>query len=310
MTKDFMCPSKNLKASILVMTLIIASGIMIVGAEFSLFVISAIRQARTIDQSVIASYAAESGIESGLFQIRQEGRTTLRKSASSQAKPKDDTTLEEFPAGMTWTLENVAGPPIVTRFNNAVQILEKSVLKKNESVQLALYETTQTGLEKVSDLASVKIAWSAYACAADAPIDQRPWYEISVIQWNGGGVDWSSAEVKKDFLEVGDLTPGVPAHEVVYSFGLKPGETVQNPMLVRIKPLFCDIIGMEVTLHSDVGGTSVPSLKIPNYFLLVPEGSYQTISQRGRVIFPAKSSASGVFDFVLFSEEKVQKKSQ
>lgn len=294
---------KNIRASVLVMTLIVASGIMIVSTEFAIFVVSTLRQARTIDHSIVASYAAESGLESGLFQISREKRTTLRKEKSSTAK-STQTAFAEFPEAMKWTLENPAGDPSIIRFANTIQELKKSLLKKNETIELGLYEQTQVGLGGVGQLEALRIVSDAYTCPADAPSDQKPWYEISVVVWNGGAIDWNTVAVKKEFLEPSGIT-----NQVILDFDDKGPEGLRKPMLVRIKPLFCDVVGMTATLHRDIGADpSLAPLNIPNYFFLAPEGVYQSISQRPRaVIFPAKEAASGVFDYVLFSEEKVIK---
>ncbi len=276
--------------SVLVMTIIIASGIMVVSAEFALFVVGAIRQARTIDQATIALYAAESGAESGLFQIRREGRDSLRKTKSLEG---------EFPLGMKWTLENDL---ITTRFRNSIDTLAKSLMKKNETSELALYKTSAHGLNGIQGLESMKITWEKENSCGDIE-GQRPWFEISVIEWEGGQVDWNNVWVKKAFLEPIDL-----AKQVILDFSTVRELAAQyRPMLVRVKPLFCDLIGVQLTLHSDATGTSVPPIPIPNYFFLAPEGIFSTISQRIETIFPGKESAMSIFDFTLFSEDQVKK---
>lgn len=288
-------PWKKIRASVLVMTLIIGSGIMIVSAEFALFVVSSIRQARSIDQSVIASYAAESGIESGLYQVRKEGEgtPTLRKTKSTD---------QEFPDGMSWTLENTAS---ATRFKNSITRLEKSLLQKNETVEFGLYRVDGNEIKGVDNLKSLRLAWIASPCpyADQCEGSPHPQFEASIVVWNGGAVDWSSAQVVKEFLDPGDESSVVlPIGDLVAQ-----GEGDKSkPMLVRIKALFRDIQGSVVTIHSDLGANSNP-LEIPNYFLFQPEGSFHSISQSAyRAIVPGKEAASGIYDFVLFSEEKVK----
>lgn len=281
----------QMSGSVLVMTIIVASGIMIVSAEFALFVVGAIRQARTIDHATIALYAAESGAESGLFQIRQEKRDRLRKDTSEAS--------DGLPVGMKWTLKNEGS---TVRFRNSVDKLEKSLLKKNETIELALYKQGQQGLEGISQIESLKATWEKEENCGDVE-GQRPWFEISVIEWDGGLVDWSSAQLKKVFLE-----PTADEKQVILDFSqVRQTQGTDRPLLVRAKALFCDVGGATITLHSDVGGTSAPR-EIPNYFFLAPEGIFSAISQRGNVIFPAKESSLGLFDFTVFSEEQITKK--
>jgi len=276
------------------MTLIIGSGIMIVSAEFALFVVSSIRQARSIDHSTIASYAAESGIESGLHQVRKEGRTILRKAKSADG---------EFPSGMGWTLENTAD---ATRFKNSITVLEKTLLQKNETVEFGLYRIDGNGMKGVQNLESLRLAWISSPCpyADQCEGSPNPQFEVSIVVWEEGAVDWSSAQVVKEFLDPGDAkTVILPIGELVpKGSGGQP-----KPMLVRIKALFRDVQGTVATIHSDLGANSNP-LEIPNYFLFQPQGSFRTISQSMyRAIVPGKDSAGGIFDYVLFSEEQVKK---
>ncbi|MBI4272694.1 hypothetical protein HY621_02490 [Candidatus Uhrbacteria bacterium] len=278
------------QGSVLIMTIIIASGIMIVSAEFALFVVGAIRHARTIDHATIAYYAAESGAESGLFQIRRESRNALRKTKSSEG---------EFPLGMKWTLENEGA---TVRFRNSIDTLARSLMKKNETSEFALYNNVVQGLSGIENLESLKITWTHETNCGDVE-GQRPWFEISVIEWEGGQVDWNNVWVKKAFLEATGITT-----QAIFKFSdVRESKTEYRPMLLRVKPLFCDVAGVQMTLHTDDAGTSDPPLPIPNYFFLAPQGMFSTISQKAQIIFPAKESAMGLFDFTLFSEEQVKK---
>ncbi|MBI2483572.1 hypothetical protein HYV71_00095 [Candidatus Uhrbacteria bacterium] len=281
---------QQFRASVLVMTLIIGSGIMIVSAEFALFVVSSIRQARSIDQSVIASYAAESGIESGLYQVRKEGVTSLRKVKSADG---------EFPIGMSWTLENTGS---ATRFKNSITKLEKSLLLKNETVEFGLYKVDGNGMKGVENLKSLLLTWASSPCPYTDQCDgtPNPQFEITIVVWDEGTINWSSAKVVKEFLDPGEEDNRVilPISELIDS---------DRPMLIRVKALFRDVQGSVVTIHSDLGANSNP-LEIPNYFLFQPEGVSNAISQSiQRAIVPGKETAGGIYDFVLFSEEQVTK---
>ena len=60
------------RGSVLIYTLLIISGLLVTATALSTLVISNLRQAQSFNDALVAFYAAESGIEHGLYQIRQQ----------------------------------------------------------------------------------------------------------------------------------------------------------------------------------------------------------------------------------------------
>ena len=65
---------KDQKGTVLIFGVLITSIILVIGAGVSVFIISEIVNTRKIDNSVIAYYTAECGIEQGLYEIRKKGK--------------------------------------------------------------------------------------------------------------------------------------------------------------------------------------------------------------------------------------------
>jgi len=277
------------KGAVLIMTLIITSGILILGSELVLFVLNSLQYGRSVDYSNIAQYASESGVENALWQIRKEDRNDLD---STRAQVIIDTQEQ----GYGWNfLENRTTNIDPLKFSSSVDRIEKMFLPENESVQVSLYSDAAGGISGVDGMSKLKVSWENKECA---PTGQEPWIETSIVQWEAGNVTWNDAQVKKDFQQ-----PSSGNNSVIIDLDSSHYNMEGKPMIVRVKTLFCDLSRFTFTIHK-ADGTVIP---IPNYITANPTGSYRRFEQSSRVVFPVKNALSNMFDFVLFSEEPVQK---
>src|SRR5690348_14879542 len=85
--RALMCGKRN--GNVLLLSLLIMSGVLVVGASLGTISILNLRQARVIDDSILAFGAAESGAEQTLYQIRRVGTpsSTLNSSGSHTSSP-------------------------------------------------------------------------------------------------------------------------------------------------------------------------------------------------------------------------------
>ncbi len=298
------------RGSALLISVIIASSLLIVGVEVSMFVVSTIRQARNIDQTLVASYAAESGVESALHQIRREGRTTLRTDTVDTPDNyyKDDTTKIADKRNARWTFKkgDAVDPE---KFNTAVTAITKSFLGEQEGLDIHLYSNDETGFSAVtSRMQDMVVSWKSHACAVSG---QFPWIETTAVSWSltGKTVQWQSSStspIRKNFQQSAD---GAQVITVPLSELIPPDQSLSTAvMTLRVKPFFCTLRNVSISfLSSDTPQTLVP---IPNYVHIAPLGTYGSSQKMLSVIAPQKSGMSGVFDFALFSEEVVDKKEQ
>ncbi len=279
------------RGSVFIMTLIITSGILVIGIEISTLLISSIRNARALDAGIAARYAAESALENGLYQIRKEERDVLR--------------LDHGEAGKSsWSFQPV-NPAGTVRFSPTIPVLEKPMLTKESVVQFSLYTQNGNGTSAIPGLDSIRLTWDAIeeSCLNAVP-QQIPGIEISVVKWNEGPINWSepNMEIFKSFLQEEAFLAGKTAQLGFDS--LEPGLSAK-PMAVRVKVYFCDIKGLRIDFPEK--GNQAASIPIPNYFFLRPVGVLGTIQQDLQAIVPKDSTISDIFDFTFFSEEKVIK---
>ena len=282
------------KGSVLIMTLIITSGILVLGIELSMTVSTAIRLARNTDRAVAARYASESALESALHQLRRESRTTLRKSHDSLGN------------NATWSFERDPGNAVdQEKFNTEIPAFERPFFQKESTVQFSLYQAQGPGLGAIPRLKTIRISWEKIddSCAQlPAPDGTPPGIETSIIKWNGGAINWEGAGVLKNFQQA--ATTSTMSVEV--DLDSLETDLSQKPMLVTIKPYFCDLSGVRITLP-DPNSPNTAVLNIPNYYLLRPLGKNVSIQQDLSSIVPGEGTLSDIFDFSLFSEDPISK---
>ncbi|MDO8571921.1 MAG: hypothetical protein Q7R79_04550, partial [bacterium] len=277
--------AKDERGSVLVMGIIIASGIVIVGIEFSVFVVNSIRQARNLDSTVTAFYAAESGIESLMHQVRYEGlfqtcdRPTRKRGTIGSASwtvLKDgaqDSGNEGEICGDTTPLST----GVDSRFNNTLSSLEKPLIVQDDSVEFSLYLQNGQEFQAVPNMSKLRVSWMLEEkCQAG----ERPWLETSVVKWDGGPLQWESTQIKKDFQKASD---DVNNKSIVVDLAALDGnDPVLHPMIVRVKLFYCDVKGVQIQLLSqnlDQHGNQIP-IPIPNYFTIQPLGSFRGVQYK------------------------------
>lgn len=282
---------KDPRGSVLIMTLIITSGMLMIGIEFSTFIASAIRASRNSDRALIARYAAESALESGLYELRKDEHTVLINT-------------KETIGSASWTYEDDAQHIDPNKFSQSIPAFYKSLAAKDSVTQFGLYTITEQGTGKVENLKTLLISWDGID-ANCTQSQQPPGIEVSVLGWNAGAVDWSSADVHKVFKQAETIATKSAEIDLSLILDSQNQPVSDGPLVARIKPYFCDLSHVKISLPdpNDVNKT----IPIPNYFLLNPLGVATTVQQNVQAIVPAQGSISDIFDFALFSDEQITK---
>lgn len=269
------------------MSLIILAGFMIVATEFALLIISGIRQARAIDNSTRAYYAAEGGAESALYQIRKQGVSGSTLIRSSQGATST--------GGGSWDLTNNTGGGT---FSDKIDSIDRTLLSKNDSVELALYINDGQSATPPLGASSLKVEWNTHNCTTTG--HSEPWIEASTVEWTGGAIDWSSVGVKKFFTQ-GAVKPSGQGYQLVTN-----ALDSTLPSVVRVKTYYCDLRGLKITLFSGADATGT-QLAIPNYYLIKPLARAGDATASLQVTMPKKTPTSSIYDYVLFSEQEIVK---
>ncbi len=277
------------------MSLLIGSAITIVGVEIAMFVMSSIRQSRTIDHSIVAYYAAETGAEHLMHQVRKEGRTAFNDLRTTTGTFDD----------ATWSVREYSEPDAITGvFRDSISELQRSTLRASDAVQASLYrKTNQDGYRALQGLKSMKVTWSSESCSA-----QRPSLEMTAVEFQEGATirwDDQGTQLKKDIQSVPDQDTTIKT--VYFNFTNELGNPINKPMVVRVKALYCDLSGATLSLFTDLDGAG-NQMDIPNYFYINPKGVYKGVSREElKTTFASQDVASSVFDFVLFSQDQITK---
>lgn len=290
------------RGSILIMAIILGSGMLVAAVEVSMFVVSTIRQARAIDHTLVAFYAAESGIESALHQIRKEGSVALRDD-SKQSPPfyrgdGRDARWSFLPDG------EQEGDPDPNKFSSVVQKITKHILGEQQSLDIHLWMQDANGFStENSQFKTMVVRWQKEECAEG----RTPWIETTGLVFDiaGRGMSWRDAALKKDFQQ--------PAHDMPKSITvelatfLPSGEQLDNDkaLTLRMKPFFCALRGLEISFPKK--DTPAELMPIPNYTLIRPTATFGSVSKELQVIMPKHPTATGIFDYTLFSEEQIEK---
>lgn len=295
------------RGSILVMAIILSSGVLVVSIEVGLFVVSAIQQAKNIDQTIVAHYAAESAVENALEQVRKEGRTTLR--TDSQDSPP---LYKVDNRDARWTFKNGLSVD-ATKFSSTVDVLTKTAIAEQQAVDVHLYNADSSSLGQSA--ITMQVSWKASQCqqSGQNAADDVPWIETTGLAWNVAGttITWdNNALVKKDFQ-----TPqtGMQFVNIDLQKLFAPNNLGTQGVTLRIKPFYCSLKNVSIAFYKTSDQTQLNTanlMAIPNYYLIKPTGSFGGVKKDIRVLVPQKGGASGIFDFVLFSDETVNKSDQ
>lgn len=286
----------NSHGTVLIIAMILGAGMLVVALEVSMFVASTIRQARSIDHTLVAQYAAESGVESALEQIRKEGRTTLRDDTrTSPALYKADGRDAQ------WSFMN--GTVIDSeKFSPTVQKIKKTTLGEQQSIDIHLWSEGEDGFSGIpSGMSTLNVTWRKEECASE---DDVPWIETTgtVFSAPGQTFQWDDSRgMTKDFR-----SPSEGRREVAVPLSsLVPEGLSGRGMTLRIKPFFCTLRDVEFFFPKE--GEPEKLVPIPNYYLIQPSGTFGAVQKSIQVIMPKYEGTTGIFDYLLFSENKIDK---
>lgn len=138
------------------MSLLILSGIITAAGTVGVVTVQTLRQAIAVDQGLIAYYAAESGVEDGLYEFRKK-ETTLA------AMPGSGSLVN----GSTWSRTT----------SNANTSLTKTVAQ-NSSWEINLYDQDSSLSPLSNPIKSVRLAWTGSG---------SEWAEVEITPWGSDG---------------------------------------------------------------------------------------------------------------------------
>lgn len=281
---------KNQEGVTLLMAMIIMSTVVAVAIGVSVLIIDQYQFSANVDHAIIAFYAAETGLEKNLKLVKDYRNI-------SATKLGDITTALDGDVG---TIGNLGGWQLAADLSEDYMV---SSLKMNEKITIDIFNPDN--LAGGGGVESVKINWRDN-CLAQRAVAGSGWLKLSYVS----------------LTKTGEFDPAIDPdvnttnpYESIYDCALSGnacGERINtkfsadNYYRLVITPLYCDIDYLKVTAYSNNAATA--GVNISNRVSLKSTGTYATSQIALSASVPWILPSSGIFDFVLFSEETIEKK--
>lgn len=267
-----MLKSQSQSGTALLLAMLVMAGILTVSVATSKLVINEIVQSSQLDRAIVAFYSSESGIERGLFQARQKDFSAVAFN------------------GISADLDNNASYQLIAE--DTEDALYASLLE-DESFQVDLFEPhSLSALE--NPIKAVIISWQGLGS----------WLEIKWTSWTTSGVlgdPWSVYISQASSPYVVQLyDAGSYLYRLRVMARNAPADDIEIRAYNNVDPLAnCQpLVACQVPIPARV---SIKSLG--EY----PSGSSKASRQAILITMPEKSPLSGLYDYVLYSEEEVKK---
>ncbi len=262
---------KNHGAALLLAMLVMA-GVLTVSVATSKLVINEVVQSYQLDKAMVAFYAAESGIERSLFQARQKDFDAAGFNALGK------------------TLPNQAAYQLIAKDNE--EILYISSLKADDSYQVDLFEPHSLNVLE-NPIKAVSLSWQG-----------NGWLEAKWTPWTSlGDLDNPQGlNIPQTFEPY--FIPLYDSNAYLYRLRIiarvNDASSLEIKAYNRVDPANCEP-SPDACLVNIPARVSIKSLG--EY----PKDSSQAARQAILVTMPERSPLSGLYDYVLYSEEEIKK---
>lgn len=296
---------------VLVLSVLIIAASLAVTFTFSGVIISHIQQSRLIDQSIQAHYLAESGAERALYQMRKREAVPIcsEVTAGSNCEPSTGTCTGSGVPCISSTNGNIdilSGWNVTVQHQRSLQVY----MKRGDSVQIDLFNPYISD-PYISEVRSFLVK-SRFEPAAQL------YGEITNLSWIIGGVSACPAPntipeqpaITKGPILLSSQPGGLPS-QTGYLTGI-PNQSEFLPncsYVMRLSNLEDNSDGVyEITLYreaQDVGPEDL--VEIPSRLIINASAQYGSSKQFVTVTAPMRPPLSGLYDYVIFSEEQISK---
>lgn len=276
----------------MVYVLLVISLITAIAITVSVIIINELKLTTGAVDASMAYYAAESGVEQGLFGVRvlRDSNIALAD-AITRLQVLNSATGISFDNSATYTDAGTS---------STSSLIENKEIKMNEYVQADYYDIDNLSGTSDSIMAAMEITNQG-----DNP---NAWAEISWIAWDSSGTLGESTSAKK-IIGPTDLHDGMLIH-------LQSSYTNFTPVgyRVRIKALFGDLSAVSVIPYKNDVTNPQPSdqvdiSKLPSQVVIKAVGTKGSYKQALTAMLPWKMPLAGLYDYVLFSEGEINKTS-
>ncbi|MBI5465695.1 MAG: hypothetical protein HY974_00185 [Candidatus Kerfeldbacteria bacterium] len=253
---------------VLLLSLLVLATMLTTSLTVGALVVRELKTTGTSDRGLIAYYAAESGLEQGLYLLRQERPahadiiTTLDKPYASKVTLLDGSLLNK---AYWWRSSLLSEAQL------------NLTLKANEVVQLDLFDPTAS-LSNTASVNGLEFNW-------DAPSGGAEWLEVSWSGWKN--TNPPTLGVGRQLFSSSTVKPVTMALDTVNYTNFR----------VRLRALFADVPGLVVKARNSVGYVDLPAR-----ITITAVGELSDARQALAVIVPEFAPQASAFDFTIFSE--------
>jgi hypothetical protein len=285
----------NQRGAILLIALLIISGLTAVGLGVSVIIFNNLRATSLVDNSIAGIYAAEAGMEWGLERVF-EGRA-------------DGLSLGVEPCAATGTVIcNIKlQPTVIFPANNARwNTADSSALVDTVLLDVANGQSAQLDLFNPAD---EKSDYNNIAGIRVSAVPTAGWAEVSWTAWDGQVFISNSRTVlinPSDLTEPGHVIDLVTVQDPELD-NLIPGNRVFRAFRVNVKARFGDLNDVSIQAVSNVNDPDNSVVDIPNRVYIKSRGSSGGSSLAITASVPWRLPTSALFDFVVFSDESIEK---
>ncbi|MFW0862595.1 MAG: hypothetical protein ACKKL6_03335 [Candidatus Komeilibacteria bacterium] len=247
-------------------------------------VINIINQSASIDYSIAAYYAAETGIEKNLYSIRQDGYIPLVKTYGTPAPITESLILDDnVTLKANYDLAAINGKDTIV-FD----------LAANQEYSVDIYDPS---INAQSFVDAVQLQLNGYGNAS-APVT----IQMTAVSWSQGQIEVPSAEIRSIQQGTGPIDPPI-------TLNLADAHVHK----VKLKAFGGDLSNLVLTAYnSQTCPSGNCSTSMPGTYVLTSTGSYPNNNSRQAtqvltVEMPILEPAYGLYNFVIFSEGDITK---
>ncbi len=266
---------------VLLLALLILATILVTSLTVGSIVLRQLKVTTSTDRGIVAYYAAESGLEQGLYLWRQEGQ----KGNALQVTSANPVAL-------------AASRSFWWRDGQETESAYAATLKQNQTVQLDLFDPTLS-LDSQTKAQSIKIGWEA--AAGGCPGQGSEWLEVSWSNWGGAG---SALDVQRRFVNHSQIVSS-PGQAIIININNASQPSLVNYRL-RLKALYADICNLTLTAYRGTGGEG-EVYNLPARLTISATGQLLDTQQALSVTVPQFAPQLGLFDYTVFSQCSVLK---
>ncbi len=287
---------------ITLLTLMLMAVITSLAVTASVLMVNELRMTETIGQGIVSSYAAEAGMEDGLYTLKEDRDSGKALNNGSDDAITDQTNAQTLSNNSSWA--RTAG--LETSFNI-------TRLSRDQTATLDYFNADDPSIG--AGIESIKVDWGDNC-------SQASWLETSMTSFSyivGMGFDFSpSQHIYKDAqgcIPNGTRCTSITFNDVGlggniiaggnYRFGFRVLD-IDTSNSCKNTGTCCDLENLTVTGYNDDNAMG-DVVDIPAHLTIKSIGSFGNTQQAITASVPWKAPMSGLASFVLFSEQDITK---